>query len=72
MSVNSQRAGQTIRNWNAVFPVGTVVEYQGQKQKTWSPAGMGQKFEPSVFLVGIQESIPLNLLTVPGWDTHKR
>lgn len=67
MSVNSQRAGQTIRNWNAAFPVGTAVEYQGKTLKTWSPAGMGQKYEPSVFLVGIQEPIPLIMLTVAGW-----
>jgi len=68
MSVNSQRDGQTIRNWNTVFPPGTIVEYHGKRLKTWSPAGMGQKYEPSVFLVGIEEPIPLNLLTVPGWE----
>lgn len=69
MSVNSQRAGQTVRNWNAVFPPGTVVEYQGQKRKTWSPAGMGMRYEPSVFLDGEpEEPVPLAILTVPGWE----
>lgn len=72
MSVNSQRRTQYVRAWNAVFPPGTVVEWQGRTVKTWSPAGLGIKSEPSVFLEGVEEPVALNSLTVPGWERTNR
>lgn len=72
MSINNQRAAKTVRNWNAHFPPGTEVEYQGRRLKTWSYAGMGKKDSPSVWLEGIEELVPIDVLKVPGWDTHRR
>jgi hypothetical protein len=67
MSVNSQRRAAYVREWNSHFPPGTKVEYQGRLVKTWSPAGLGIKYEPSVFLEDVEEPVSLNSLTVPGW-----
>ncbi len=70
MSINTQRRAAHVREWNSHFPPGTPVEYQGRLCKTWSPAGIGQKFEPSVFLDGEPDyPVPLNSLRVPGWKT---
>jgi len=72
VSVNGQRALEYVRNWNKVFPPGTVVEHQGSKRKTWSPAGMGPKGTPSVWLEGVEDLVPLDVLTVPGWERKRR
>lgn len=67
------RAQQAVRNWNECFGVGTPVVFEGQPAKTWSHAGLGQRFEPVVFLVGVEEPVPLDRLEVPGWErTGKR
>lgn len=72
-SVNRIRATETCRNWNKNFPIGTEVLLDGKRYKTWSHAAMGLKFEPGVFLDGIEELVPLSRLTVPGWNqTSKR
>ncbi len=72
MSVNNQRALESVRNWNEHFPTGTQVNYQGELRKTWGPAGLGPKNEPSVWLEGIEDLVPLARLTVPGWERKAR
>jgi hypothetical protein len=67
-SSNKVRATETVRNWNAAFPIGTAVEFEGRAARTWSHAGLGSRDEPVVYLENIQEPIPLSRLTVPGWE----
>jgi hypothetical protein len=70
MSINSQRAAAHVREWNKAFPVGQAVEYRGEPHKTWSPAGLSRG-KPSVFLEKVEEPVPLRVLAVPGWETHR-
>ncbi len=67
MSANRIRAVETVRNWNANFPPGTVVIFEGTKCKTSGPAGLGLRDEPSVFLDEHELPIPLVRLDVPGY-----
>ena len=72
MSINLQRALGHIREGNKHFAPGTEVDWQGELRKTWGPAGLGYKNEPSVWLEGVEELVPLNSLTVPGWERKRR
>lgn len=68
MSGNRLRSAETCRNWNEVFPIGTEVVFEDRTVRTWSHAGIGAKDEPSVFLEGIEEAVPISRLKVPGWE----
>ena len=68
ISINRIRATEAVRNWNAAFQIGTVVILEGFEHKTWSPAGLGEKWEPVVFLEAVEKPVPLDRLTIPGWD----
>lgn len=64
---NRIRAIESCRNWNALFPPGTEVTFDGRQARTWSPAGLGARDEPVIFLDGIEEPVPLGRCEVPGW-----
>jgi len=72
MSANRARAQVTVRNWNENFPPGTEVIYNGKPAKTWSWAGLGDRFTPVVFLEEIELPVPLCSLEVPGWTMGPR
>lgn len=60
---------ETIRNFNRTFPIGTLVVFQGRQLKTWGPAGIGAKGEPSIFLAnGPDEPVPISQLQIPGYE----
>ena len=65
--VNRHRAIETCRNWNQAFPIGTKAALEGNGVVLWSHAGLGLKDEPSVFIEGEQEAVPISRLSVPGW-----
>lgn len=70
---NRIRALQNVRNWNEKFRPGTLVTYEGREHKTESVAALGFGDKPGVWLVGIEELVPLDRLDVPGWvRTNKR
>ncbi len=58
---------RTVRDWDSKFPIGTEVIYAGRTYRTWSHAGIGKRGQPSVFLDGIQEPIPIAAIHVPGY-----
>lgn len=64
---NRVRALQYVRNWNEAFRPGQTVVFEGKPHKTESPAGLGLKDVPAVFINGVQEPVPLDRLDVPGW-----
>lgn len=51
-----------------MFPPGTEVVFDGATRLTDSPAALGAKSEAVVFLEGIEFPVPLDRLTVPGWE----
>lgn len=69
---NRIRCIASCRNWNEVFPIGTEVLFEGRTVKTWSLAGIGARDEPSVFLEGIDEPVPISRLEAPGWERSTR
>lgn len=70
---NRIRALENVRNWNAHFPRGTLVMYEGRECKTDSVAALGARDQPGVWLVGFEELVPLDRLEVPGWvRTNKK
>lgn len=77
-SVNKKRALDHCREWNRVFPIGTVVELTGPNgtlvlDKTWSHAGLGKRNEPVIFLDQHGPApYPLNRLEVPGYERSRK
>ena len=67
MSASRIRADETVKNWNSKFPIGTKALHRGVKVKTESWAGRNKHGEPSVFVSGTEEPVPLSELEVPGY-----
>lgn len=55
---NRIRARDHVREWNQHFPSGTKVVFEGNEKITDSPAALGKKDEPVVFIQGIEEPVP--------------
>lgn len=66
-TISRLRCQESVRNWDSLFPIGTMVEYQGRKCKTESHAGAGDRWTPSVFIEGVEAPVPISSLTVPGY-----
>jgi hypothetical protein len=57
---------ESILSFNRCVPIGTEVECQGVRRRTWSWAGYGPKRVPSVWLDDDGPPVPLESLTIPG------
>lgn len=74
--MNIPRANlETVRNWNATFPVGHAVIFEGREYRTWSHAGIGGEKphagRPVVLLDGGPDApVLLDSLQIPGYETQ--
>lgn len=66
------KSKETASAFNALFPIGTTVIFNGMRSCTESPAACNRFWEAAVFIKGVEEPVRLEQLEVPGYVQVKK